>query len=161
MIYILYRKLSKLKDNDLILGVFTSKNKALKERNIYISTTKYSDPYDPQPNFNIDLEKDVIILERTFTKNHENPKTAYFILLIKKDIIEKDREIITIHDDHQDFFEGFKDIYRKLKKKKLPVKFIEFENVNLNKLRLHNKTKYPRDYFLDHSDIIEIFYEYF
>jgi hypothetical protein len=60
-VYMLIRYLSPYTEADLILGVFTDKNKAEEARSVYIAKTLEYDKHCDQGYMDVDLEKDVVI----------------------------------------------------------------------------------------------------
>ncbi len=148
ILYILIRKLSIYQDNDLILGIFDTKDKALDAKNKYILYTKYFDKYSPQVNFQINLNSDVQIIEKNIQYNY-TPQRLYVILNIVSGMGQRWRNIVDIYDNTQSFSKGIKDNYDKymnLRIYKEPFSPIEIEILNINQLRHHNDTKYPHQF---------------
>lgn len=153
-LYILYRKTSQYDINDIILGVFTDHKQANYAKLNYLNETKLKDPYYKQANYQPNLDKDVSIIEKEFTKQYyTNPQQIYIILSVASGMGQSYRTIEEIYDNTQDFYHGYKDFKKKreqwFKEKGWPFSYglIQFEILPVNQLRFHNKTKLPHHLF--------------
>jgi len=148
----LIRKCSSYSFSDLVIGIFGSQERASEAKKKYIKIARKSDPFSEQAYWEVDLNKDVEIVNIKVdvvnslghilcTSPPSNGKHIYFLVRTSEGLGQENKKQIYFSAS----FLSIKEMHDNIKDKKHDCgwnSWLEYDSVELNKVRFENNVRH-------------------
>jgi len=142
------RSLSAYTENDLIVGLFTTREKATNARTEYITRIlETGDNKREQCYMTVDLEKDLLRLmiysaeeEEEETREYKSDDLVYFLFDVAEGFGQVSNALITFSNLKQDVVEYAKDLKEEASEDEWPS-YYQIEQIKLDQIRYENSER--------------------